>query len=453
MSRADNPQLEGQLDKLFKTGDTSSQIFRDAYSDTAGVRWDHSGTSDTISQYLPSISIMDWYGRDGYHQSGSEASFSSMTGDASTLSAQFAASSGDNVVGSNDSSPFANLTEAQQQTLASNVLTLEQSVQAFEQLFGIGNGSTPGTGDVPAGSNAATSDTPPATAATADATTSGTKNAALTNQAASGNDTNGDAAASEGSALPTSVAPANGSITAAAPEGGALLYSNSFNSAGSDAANGVTNGINDVAGQGTSLTWNASGGIGSDLASNVSFGTNGAQISTNLAAKTSGSFSLNETIGSGGNIDSSGSPITIQAEMSGSQNWDALWMLPQGGGNGAQELDLQEAGFSGSNSLSMHYHEPDGTTIGQTVQAPSGVNLANMNTYDWTIQPNSSGGSTITESIDGQDVGTMNTPQNVLAQPMKLLADSALATPGDGWQDAPVQSSTPFTISGIQIYQ
>jgi len=239
----------------------------------------------------------------------------------------------------------------------------------------------------------------------------------------------------------TTITPTDASGTASLPAGysaSQLAFSDSFN----NLSNGNM-GVTDVMGEGTGVTWQSAGSTGTDVASNVSTGPNGLAMTADASASTSSSITSKQTFG--GN----GQPYYVQFQMQGGGDWPALWMLPQGGGDGATEIDMQEGNYTagGANEEIAHSHLADGTAPDATVNSSNNLDTT-MNTYGAYVQNNQ-----VTIYLNGQEVGVMPTDGNTLSEPMHLIISNALSdSSDDSWHEPAVSGATQMLVSGVQVY-
>ena len=168
-----------------------------------------------------------------------------------------------------------------------------------------------------------------------------------------------------------------------------------------------------------------------------------------------------------GKMEFDGGYLQISMKQpAGDGSWPALWLLPGSGAayspGDSTEIDMQEGGFStgnwatGSvnpnNVFAYHYHEPDGTTLGNTVN--SGINLTSgYNTYAINWVP----GQSITWYLNGKQMGQVTSAQAPIPnKPMELIMCEAVGDAASAsWRTAD-DSSTPtmaMQIQDVQLYQ
>ena len=139
----------------------------------------------------------------------------------------------------------------------------------------------------------------------------------------------------------------------------------------------------------------------------------------------------------------------ISAQVpSGQGLWPAFWMLPQSG-NWPPEIDVLELlGHDPSTYyVGAHWEGADGSHQYQTSGVSTGIDLSQgFHDYGTMWTPD-----TITFYLDGQQVGSMATPEG-MDEPMYLLAGLAVGGNWPGDPDASTMFPAEFLIDSIEVW-
>jgi hypothetical protein len=141
--------------------------------------------------------------------------------------------------------------------------------------------------------------------------------------------------------------------------------------------------------------------------------------------------------------------LQIRAQMGGYQgsnngNWDSLWLLGQG--NNEREIDLQETGNQGSNSLNY---------VNSHLQAPQ-VAIENYKSpYDLSASYHTYGlqlsRGVVTIYLDNRHVGTT---QPGTAGPYFLIMNGGIYATGLSWAISPATNvDMNMNVAEVQVYQ
>jgi beta-glucanase (GH16 family) len=160
--------------------------------------------------------------------------------------------------------------------------------------------------------------------------------------------------------------------------------------------------------------------------------------------------------------------VQVRAEMpdSSSGQWPAIWLLPNGapngGGTGAEEIDMEEGGFlpdeTGmpsntpvNNNFAPNYHNPNGT---DTISPAGAVSSSPLDTGFHTYGMELVAGKSVKFYLDGKFVTEQ--PIGITTEPWEIIIWNAFATSNTSGYHTVGNPSTlaPSTlkVAEVQVY-